>query len=353
MTNKTILRVSFGFAIACVAGWWLAQRPERTRAPGIEEDRESHNVVAELKRENAEPGGQAAVLEHAQRQPLAERGGQPHTEVVVIPLGHAPLPDYLRGIELPKRPTKRQAQDYVARILRATARHGNGFGANDPEVNLLTMVGPEHVDVLLEPLLHRTNLDGDIYLLEALKSLVQDDHKDLILGSLPRAPELVGVVQRRGWTNEAAPILLRILGNRPGGRWYLPQSLIKAVAELRRPESYADLRDYFHHGQNHYDTWKAIRDLPGLDLEPVVERLWLSARELDATTRVDVAAVAACYGYSDALGVLFEDPQRWWKAREVIESVTSFSGPYERAKEWFDEHKDRLSFQHGKYVVTE
>ena len=345
MNKKTLLLFALGLAIGFLAGWWLRPSPERTRASRVEESHESHDVRAKLKSENAE------LREHAQRQRFAESVGQAHTAEVVIPLGRAPLPDHLRGIELSARPTKRQARDYVAKILRAAA-HRNSFGAKDPEVNLLKMVGPEHVDVLLQPLLRRMILNGDIYLVEALKSLVQEDHKDLILGSLPRVPELINIVQLRGWTNEAAPILLRILGNKPGGSRYLPHGLIEAVAELRRPESYADLRDYFYHGQNRYSTWKAIRDLPGLELEAVVERLWSRARAQDAPIRDQVAAVAAHYGYRDALEVLFEKP-RLWSAREVIKDLTPFRGPYEKAKEWFDEHKDNLSFQHGKYVVAE
>ena len=76
-------------------------------------------------------------------------------------------------------------------------------------MKLLKMVGPEHVDVLFQPLLRRMILNGDIYLVEALKSLVQEDHKDLILGSLPRVPELINIVQLRGWTNEAVRIRRR------------------------------------------------------------------------------------------------------------------------------------------------
>ncbi len=78
----------------------------------------------------------------------------------------------------------------------------------------------------------------------------------------------------------------------------------------------------------------------------------MRAKGQGATTRVEVAAVAAHYGYRDALEVLFENP-RQWKAREVIRNLTPFRGPYEKAKEWFDEHKDELSFQHGKYVLVE
>ena len=112
MTNRLVL-VAFGLAIGLVAGWWFAQDPERTRAARVEEPHESHSAIAQLKRENAELRERVAALERPPRELLAERVGQAHTAHIVIPLGRAPLPDHLRGIELPTKPTKQQAGDYA------------------------------------------------------------------------------------------------------------------------------------------------------------------------------------------------------------------------------------------------
>lgn len=198
-----------------------------------------------------------------------------------------------------------------------------------------------------------------VYLVEALKALVREEHKDLILKSLPSAQVLVKVVLAHGWTEDAAPILLERLADRRA--WTiasLPHEWIEAVASLKRRESYEGLKTYFYYGLNRYDTWKEIRGLPGMDLKAEVERLWSWAKELDDKwVRVEVAAVAANYGHLDALQVLFADPQDW-RAREVIESVTPYRGERreaEQAKKWFEVHRDRLVFDaaKGTYRLTD
>jgi len=272
-------------------------------------------------------------------------------QVVTIRVGSESDRDHLKGIDLPANATKEQAREYVAKILRV-ASHNGSYSADDPEVELLERVGPANVDVLIEPLVNVQILNGDIYLVEALRALVAEEHKDLILTSLPSAQELVKVVLARGWTVDAAPILLeRLADRRAWTNTSLPPEWIEAVASLKRPDSYKDLKTYFYYGLNRYDTWKQIRGLPGMDLTAEVERLWPWARKLDDKwVRVEVAAVAAHYGHLDALQVLFEDPQ-YWPASEVIESVTPYhddSRDAERAKRWFELNRDRLVFDPAK-----
>jgi hypothetical protein len=266
-------------------------------------------------------------------------------------VGGEPERDHLKGIDLPAKATKEQTREYVARILRA-ASHNGSYGGDDPEVELLERVGAANVDVLIEPLVNVDILNGDVYLVEALKTLVREEHKDLILKSLPSAQELVKVVLARGWTEDAAPILLeRLADRRAWTNRSLPSEWIEAVASLKRPESYEGLKTYFYYGLNRYDTWKEMRSLPGMDLKAEIERLWSWAKELDDKwVRVEVAAVAAHCGHLDALQVLFEDPQGW-PAWEVVESVTPYRGERreaEQARKWFELHRDRLVFDPAK-----
>ena len=319
---------------------------EQDRDPQLE------RRLKELERQNAALRKRVAELESFVAK-LAERAGRPPTVQDIVRFEEEPRSaDHLRGIELPETPSKYQVRLYVAKILRAAVRHRNAFGDRDPEVRLLKKVGPAHVDVLLEPLLY----EGlDTYLIVALKSLVGEEHKDLILESLPIVRELIEVVLIRKWTDEAAPTLLKVLADRDSwAREILPTEWIEAVAELKRPESYEDLKAYFCYGDNRYITWKAIRGLPGMELKPEVEKLWQWAKKVDHPwVRTDLAAVAAHYGHLDALEVLFEEPDNWPQS-EVIERVTPYRGqwePAEKAKKWFAAHKNRLVFDvsKGKY----
>jgi hypothetical protein len=317
--------------------------------------------IAALERENLALKRETAALRSRVHELFAELAGRTHTVRHVIPFDGEPEPEHLRGIELAEMPSGQDVRFYVASILRASVRHRNAYGADDPEVRLLEKVGSGHVGILLEPLLYADRPNADMYLVEAIKVLAREEHKEIVLRSLPVVRDLVQVVQARGWTEEATPILLAALADRrswtlpnPG----LPTEWIDAVAGLARPETYDDLKTYFHYGANRYWTWTAIRRLPGIDLGAQVEQLWGWARKLDdAWERINLAAVAAHYGHKDALGVLFEEPDDWpnW---DVIEAVTPYRGSRaepERAKEWFEAHKDRLVFDAalGKYRLPE
>jgi hypothetical protein len=320
-------------------------------SPALAQDEESRlrqleERIAVLEKENE---ALRKKIEWLQRMREFPDGTKP--QVVTIRLGGQPERGHLKGIDPPATATKEQTREYVAKILRA-ASHNGAYGADDPEVEFLERVGPANVDVLIEPLVNVDVLNGDIYLVEALKTLVREEHKDLILKSLPSAQELVKVVLARGWTEDAAPILLeRLADRRSWTNHSLPFEWIVAVASLKRPGSYGDLKTYFYYGLNRYDTWKEIRNLPGMDLNAEVKTLWPWAKELDDKwVRVEVAAVAAHYGHLDALEVLFEDP-RGWPAWEVIESVTPYRGERreaEEARKWFEIHRDRLVLDPAK-----
>lgn len=316
--------------------------------------RELEQKIAALERENEGLKKTIAWLEM-----LRDRPDGATKRTAVIRLGGEPDRGHLEGITLPEAATKDEVREYIARILRAAASHRNTYGADDPEVELLRRVGPAHVDVLVEPLVYVPILNGSNYLVEALKTLSGEEHKELVLKSLPSAWELIEVVLAREWTEAAAPTLLRVLADRDAwSRQTLPTEWIEAVAALRRPECHEHLRNYFYYGDNRYHTWQAIRDLPGLELTSEVDRLWPWAKKLNNKwVRLNMAAVAAHYGHLDALEVLFEEPDQWprW---EVIESVTPYRGrrdEVDQAKEWFKTHRDRLVFDaaEGKYRVAE
>ncbi len=324
-----------------------------------EEEQDRAKKIAALEKQNLLLKRRVAELESQLDELFAIKVTEKHTVRHSMPFDGERLPAHLKGIDLPETASKYQVREYVAKILRAAVRHRGGYGAADPEVGLLKLVGSAHVDVLLEPLLYSDVPNADIYLIEALKTLVGQQHQQLVLKTLPLVRDLVQVVVLRGWTKHAAPTLLNALADRDS--WTLPNpglptEWIEAVAKLERPESYEDLKTFFYYGTNRYHTWKAIRHLPGIDLKAQVDGLWKWAKGLDdAWQRISVAAVAAHCGHLDALELLFEDP-RGWPEWEVIEAVTPYRGERnnaEHAKQWFKTHKSRLKFDaaQGKYNV--
>jgi hypothetical protein len=298
---------------------------------------------------------QVAELRNALHKAYAERG--PETHVVTVPLrfdGRAE-PPHVKGVNLPPSPTKEQVRAYVARIVREVQHHRGGASNQDPEVGLLRSVGSEHADILMEPLLYDSSPTAEVHLMEALDALVTEKHKALVLERLPLARQLVPIVVSRGWTKDAAPVLLRVLADHAS--WQLPypglpSEWIAAVVSLGRPESHEDLKAYLYLRGNRYDTWSTIKDLPGLGLESDVATLWTWAKGVrDRWERVNVAAVAAHYGHRDALEILFQDATNWpqWQAIERLTPYRGVEGEAGeksnlRAKLWFEEHRDRIVF---------
>lgn len=282
----------------------------------------------------------------------AEKAGEVHTMEIPLGFDGQPAPPHLKGISLPPRPTKEQVRAYVATILRAAGSHRGGYGAQDPEVGLLKKVGPDHIDVLMEPLLYAPFPNGDLYLTTALESLVTNAHKDLVLGRLQLCRQVVSIVVSRGWTQDAAPVLLTVLADHASwkpsaGGATLPHEWVEAVASLKRPESYGDLKAFFYEDGNRYQAWLAIKDLPGVLLDSDIAAVWAWAKKRNpGYERDSLAAVAAHYGHFDALEELFEDPGNWPQSA-AIESVTPYrGGPFDRekARQWFQENRARLAF---------
>ena len=130
---------------------------------------------------------------------------------------------------------------------------------------MLVEVGPAHADVLIEAIVCLA-LAPHVYLIAALKRVAGEEHKAAILTALVRSPDLVDVVVARGWTSDAAPVLLEVLARRAPD---LSLGWILAAARVARPEDYDNLRFQVARGLNPYETWLGIRSLPGM--EPLAE----------------------------------------------------------------------------------
>jgi hypothetical protein len=320
--------------------------------------------ISELETANLGLERQVAELRNLLEEVLDEKARDVRARKVPLEFDGRPDPPHLRGLRLPFRPSKEQVRAYVSGILRAAgARRGHHSGA-DPEVRLLEQVGPDHVDILTEPLLYQTRSEGELYLIEALRSLVTDAHKDLVLARFPLCRALVRLVVAKGWTRDAAPELLRGLAERAswksseGGSGLAPE-WIEAVASLERPESYHHLKVFFYADANRYHTWSAVRHLPGVLLDSDVAAVWKWAKEKrkPGYERDAVAAVAAHHGHFDALEELFVDPGEW-PAAEAIANVTPYDGgrsDAEQARRWFRKNRSRLEFDavSRRYVVKE
>lgn len=265
----------------------------------------------------------------------------------------------LAAIKLPDLADQEQVKKYVLDIL-AASQGQNSWSDRDPQVAMLTRVGPENVPVLLDALSLSSHMN-DYHLRYAINRLADDSSKALIIAALPIYRELAEVVIRRGWENDAKQTLIDGLANPYED---LPTEWITAAVNLNDPATYPLLREYFIRGRNHYWTYEAIKDLPIEDLPGAVAQAWENSRsDRGGCDREYMAMVAMSYGHLDALADIVdmlaaEDPNNQWMMRQVRPALfraIDFRGSHADLAKWFAAHRDRLRFdpETKKYVVTE
>ena len=142
----------------------------------------------------------------------------------------------LAKIVLPEHPSRADAWTYIVRILSLTA-HQRNSGENDPQVDMLAKVGPEHaVDLLIAATFQ------DYYPRLALKQLDltgQPDAKKMLFRLLPDHNDLLELVGRNHWEADARPFLMtRLAKRRPGenidDRWLDALALFHDDPEVKQ-----------------------------------------------------------------------------------------------------------------------
>ncbi len=253
----------------------------------------------------------------------------------------------LAEIKLPENPTKEQAREYVAAIM-AASRDQRSFSSTDPQVQMLARVGPENVDVLVQAA--GGDFMADVHIVPAICRLARPEHKDLILEALPCAPELVQAVIARGWLEDAKEILVEGLRYNPG---HLPTEWVEAVASFKDPDTYDELIHYFVYGSDRPDTYRVIKDLPGIELSDAVAEAWRRS-SLSEWEAAGMAPVAIEWGHLDALAyavsALTSTPQanrlsyEVWELWLAVLRHTDAPRSLEGLGRWFEEDKDNLVF---------
>lgn len=260
--------------------------------------------------------------------------------------------ELLAKIALPKNPTKQQARDYINAIVLVSKNQQN-YQAADPQVTMLAAVGHDHIDELI--LAMRGNDYTQTHTITAIKMLVSDGDKAMIINSLYDHPKLVEVVMARGWVADAQEVLIRKLRESPG---YLPTEWIAAVASLNNPSTYGDLTNFFMNGSNKRITYRFISRLPGIDLTQAAPIAWEKTRK-DNYEIGGVTEAALSVGYLPALDFVVESLDAVQQAyeynpRALMYQYTAQQGTNEELKKWHAANRSNLAFdaQLKRFVVV-
>ncbi len=252
----------------------------------------------------------------------------------------------LAGIQLPADPTREQVVDYVRRICEVSSRQTR-FTSSDPQIWLLSRVGPENFHVLLQ--FYDRQLS--IYFDRVLGAFAREEHKQAVIEALRLKSGLVRLVVEMGWEADAREVLFSELKRQPSD---LPTDWIKAVARLPNPP-YDDLLEYLRTGLNKRYTYEALETLPKIDLDASIADVWKRREGRDG----ELAAIAMAHGHTEAIGELiealpFEHPYRRHRLLEAIYRHLPVRGGEKEITAWFHKHKDRLRWDAGeREYVTE
>lgn len=258
-------------------------------------------------------------------------------------------PAKLRAIKLPENPSEDQIKDYVQEIMTAS-RGQNSFSSADPQVRMLTRVGAEHLNLLLDSMGQPgegRHFGGRYHVQEAILKLAEEGHKKLILDSLSHLTFLVKVVLDKGWERDAREVLLQELASAPQ---QLPMEWVQAVANLRDAETYDDLKWYLINRNGRHNTYQAIRHLPDIDLADAVAKAWGKTGHHEWEER-GIAKIAIEYGHLDAMeylvNFLADEHQNRWEVsgiRQLVLRHLDFYGSNKEMAEWIKKNEDQLIF---------
>jgi len=260
----------------------------------------------------------------------------------------------LEKIKLPENPTPDQVRQYVEAI-REASRDQRRWSTSDPQVEMLTRLGPDNFPIILESV--RRDTRNTFHLREVLERLARPEHKELVLEALPEIEALVEVVIDNNWLEDARETLIERVRARPD---YLPIKWVKAVASFKDPETYDDLVEYFVFCNMPSMVHPVLKEIPELELDEAVERAWQRAKFGHTGMVTMMVPIAIEYGYPDALEQAVRDIDetsgiRVFNARDLVLKFTDARGSNEEIRKWYEENKDRLVFDpdRRRFVVGE
>ena len=260
----------------------------------------------------------------------------------------------LAEIRLPDDPTPDQVRQYVAAIREAT-RDQRRWSTSDPQVEMLTRLGPDNFPIILESA--RRDTRQSFHLREALNRLARPEHKELILEALPEMEGLVYIVLDNEWFEDARDILIERIRARPR---YLSWQWAKSVVSLKDPETYDDLIEFFVFSAGPARFYPLLKELPELELDDAVDRAWRRAKLGPSQMMMDLVPAAIEHGHPDALELAVRDLDetagaRVSNARDLVLKFTEIRGSNEEIRKWYEENKNRLVFEPERrlFVVGE
>ncbi|MEM9415669.1 MAG: hypothetical protein AAGA29_09360 [Planctomycetota bacterium] len=324
----------------------------------------AEDAVAEvLFDEDAEPTPEA-LRQRAQALSRELQEVQTELRQLDMPQGNGRAPvGLIENITLPDNPTRADCEVFIEELAEATQGQ-NAFSTNDPQVQKLSQIPPEHIDLLIGATSGRSPLR--YHASYAMREMDFSNMRSRIDTLLRDQPALIGLVVNQGWALDARDAIRDKIIQRPAN---LGMAWFQAASELNDPALYAAIHDCVLQARNYSQVVLMLESMADYDVERTVSALWLRNRvEGSSGTRYQVALIAVRFGYVDALEELVSQlAQRgsyyynnngentYDTQRAMVMRYIDYSGSVQEIARWIAEHRDELVFDHvtQRYLLPE
>ncbi|MEM6551552.1 MAG: hypothetical protein AAF750_05445 [Planctomycetota bacterium] len=207
----------------------------------------------------------------------------------------------LAGLVTPSGEDAQAIRRFLDELERLT-QNQKRLGRDDPQVRLMTALGHRNPAALIDAM-HRPALryHGRI----AIRQVIDQQHRDLVLSRLLEQPRLISVVIAQGWVEDARGLIVQgLIEGRPKAPWVWTSALVR----LEDPETYPALRVQLVRSRGSRAYYELMEDLPGIDLDEPIAQAWrlVAQQPLHVHELQTVSLIAVRHGHQPALRVLID-----------------------------------------------
>lgn len=266
----------------------------------------------------------------------------------------------LDEIKLPKNPTRKQCEDFIA-DLRQACEGRRSLTHNDPVTQKLKEVPVEHLDLLLTEMANRTSLR--YYTNYVIRDIDPDKLRKRFVESINEKPDNIGVIVMHGWSQDVRPAIIDHLNSADGS---INAAWFQAAVEIDEPSLYPKLHELTIQSRQASQFITMLEMLPDYDLSHTIDVCWDRARQGKLSVNYSTfAAKAAAHGNVDALGVLvdqlrssssYTSSSSFFNTRRTnVLRFIDYRGSNQEIRAWFKTNKDKLVFDHltKRFVLPE
>lgn len=266
----------------------------------------------------------------------------------------------LDDIELPKNPTRKQCETYVAE-LRKACEGRRSFSISDPATIKLKELPPEHFDLLITEMNNRTSLR--YYANYAMREIEPEKLRERFVKSIGENPNNIGIIVMHGWVEDIRPTIIEHINGADGS---ISPAWFQAAVELDEPSVYPKLHEITTQSRYASQFINMLEMLPDYDLGHTIDICWRRAREGKLSISYSTFAnKAAEYGNVDALGSLIDNlrssssylthSSSYNMRRTQVLRFIDYRGSNQDIQQWFKANKDKLVFDQlrKRFMVPE